>query len=225
MVKSSLWVLIALSIFEYLGQNTAIAQSFDKRSVYQQDQSRSVNIGVGIGYGITSFIGRNQSNGFLARPSFSALLLHRLDTKNHLLYRVQYHSFGNTFSAGQEEKKAYNQLDFIGVSIAYQRKLFPNKPFYFGIGLMPEKLLKDQTTIILQDGTKFSGSSFQTYKNINWGSQLLGKYYIEFPSKFTAILGMEYNLGLVNFLKPVATEKSGRTLHTNGLFINVDFLF
>lgn len=187
-----------------------------------------LHFGLTVGCGFTTFKGGVKAENPLVRPGFQALIQQTLSPKSTLQYKAMFRSFGFKRRSGSFNGvgyRAYSQFDFAGLSFTYLRALEAQNHCFLGVGLSSEYLLKDRIVTILEDGTRFSNASIQTYRSINAGGQIMGQYRHGLSKKLRALVELEYNFGLVNFVKPIAYQISGDTAFSNGLFLNIGILF
>ena len=205
----------------------AVAQDAPKsHNAASLGQPNRLKVGLGLGYGHTNVRAGNYTP--LLRPTASIQLNQTLSPRNQFLYKLTYRSFGDKYPPtlfNGQVYQAYAQLDFIGASFTYLRPIKLGLPLFVGAGISTERLLKDRINTIYPNGERISVASYQTYKKMNVGGQLVGQYRPKLTKHLETVVEVEYAFGLLNYFKPVATQTTGRKTYLNGLFVTVSALF
>lgn len=184
----------------------------------------SLRFGFGLGYGLTTFRRAAHAYKPLLRPTMELMVQQTTSFKSRLQYKAMYRSFGYRHTP-MPLSSSYIQLDFVGLSLTYLHVTTPNEPLFLGIGFSGEYLLKDRIISTLEDGSRVSTASYQTFKSTNWSGQLVGQYQPRITKRLNATVKLEYSFGLWNFLKPIATQTTGRKVYSSGVFITTGIFF
>lgn len=189
--------------------------------------------GVEVGYGPTlSLVILDKQSMVEATPLWrtqvGVSVSQLLGKRSFLTYKLSYRSFGvetTKFTAARR----YINVDFIGVSLGYNRFLFGQK-LIVGASLASDFRLRDYSAVVDQDGnvTK-NASSSNTYRLFRWGAGLNCQMPIKLSKKLDARIGLEYLFSVSNLVSknPLSLRPNGPFYksYPTGLFLTTGIYF